>query len=45
MAGWNGKVGGRLQREGVYVYIWLIHSAVHQKPAQYVKATTLQLNI
>ena len=28
--GW--EVGGRLKREGTYVYLWLIHVVVWQKP-------------
>ena len=27
LEGWNGEVEGRLKREGMYVYIWLIHFA------------------
>lgn len=27
----------------IYVYVWLKHSAVHQKFAQYCKLTVLQL--
>ena len=30
--GW--EVGGRLMREGTYVYLWLIHVDVWQKPTQ-----------
>ena len=32
---WRGGmgVGGRLKREGTYVYLWLIHTVVWQKPA------------
>ena len=41
--GW--KVGGRFQREGTYVYLWLIHADVWQKPIQYCKAIILQLKI
>ena len=32
------EVGGRFRREGTYVYLWLIHVDVWQKPAQYYKA-------
>ena len=39
--GW--EVGGRLKREGTYVYLSLIHDAVWQKPTQYCKAIILQL--
>ena len=35
-------VGGRFQREGTYMYLWLIH-VVWQKPTQHCKATIFQL--
>ena len=35
----------RLKREGAYVYLWLIHVNVWQKPTQYSKAIVLQLKI
>ena len=38
---WWGGVG----REAIYVYLWLIHVDVRQKPAQYCKAIILQLKI
>jgi len=38
--GW--EVGGRFKREGTYVYLWLIHINVRQKPTQYCKAIILQ---
>ena len=31
--GW--AVGGGFKREGTYVYLWLIHVGVWQKPSQY----------
>ena len=31
------------KREGTYVYLWLIHVDVWQKPAQYCKAIICQL--
>ena len=34
---------GRLKREGVYVYLQLIHVAVWEKPTQHCKAIILQL--
>ena len=41
--GWDGgTVGGRSKREGIYVYIWLIHFVVQQKLTQHCKATILQ---
>ena len=36
-------VGGRFQREGTYVYLWLIHVVVWQKPTQHYKPTIFQL--
>ena len=35
-------LGGRPQREGIYVYLELIHTDAWQKPAQHCKAITLQ---
>ena len=32
-------------REGTYVYLWLIHVDVWQKPTQYYKAIILRLKI
>ena len=32
-------------REEAYVYLWLIHVVVWQKPTQYCKAITFQLKI
>ena len=29
--GWGGRWGGRFQREGIYVYLWLIHVEVKKK--------------
>ena len=39
------KVGRRFKREVAYVYLWLIHVDVWQKPSQYYKAVILQLKI
>ena len=39
---WVG--GGRLQREGIPAYLYLIH-VVQQEPTQYCKAIILQLKI
>ena len=39
------ELGGRFKREGTYVYPWLIHVDVWQKPTQYFKAIILQLKI
>ena len=33
-----GVVGRSSKREGIYVYIWLIHIAVQQKLKQYCKS-------
>ena len=41
----GGEVGGRLKREGISAYSWLIHIVLQQKPMQYCKAITLQLKI
>ena len=37
--------GGRRQREGTYVYLWLSHANVRQKATQYCAAIILQLQI
>ena len=39
------KMGERFQREGTYVYLWLTHVDVWQKPIQYCKTIILQLKI
>ena len=36
------KVGGRFYREGTYVYLWLTHVDVQQKPSKYYKVIILQ---
>ena len=28
LEGWDGEMGGRFKREGIYVYLWLIHVEV-----------------
>jgi len=38
-------VGGSFKRKGTYVYFWLIHVVVWQKPQQHCKAIILQLKI
>ena len=35
--GWGG-MGGRFKREGIYVYLWLIHIHVRQKITKFYKA-------
>ena len=32
-------------KQGIYVYLWLIHIDVWQKPTQYCKALILQLKL
>ena len=44
-SGKGQEVGGWFSREGTYVYLWLIHVDVWQKPKQYCKAIILQLKI
>ena len=39
--GW--EMGQMFKREGTYLYLWLIHVDVWQKPTQYWKAIILQL--
>ena len=34
---------GKFKREGTYIYLWLIHTIVWQKPTQYCKEIILQL--
>ena len=41
----GGEVGGRFKGEEIYVYLWLIHVVVQQKPIQHCKAIILQLKI
>jgi len=44
LVGWGGRwKGGRFKREGTYVYLWLIHADIQQKPTQCCKAIILQL--
>ena len=38
---WDVEVGGRLDREGVYVSLWLI-GILLQKPTQHYKVTIFQ---
>ena len=37
------EMGGRFKREGIYVYLWLIHVEVLQKITKLCKAIILQL--
>ena len=34
LEGWDGGVGGRLKREGIYVYLLLVHFIIQQKLTQ-----------
>ena len=44
LEGWDGEgMGGRLKRDGIYVYLWLIHGEVWQKTTKFCKAIILQL--
>ena len=38
-------MGGRFKREETFVYLWVIHGDVWQKPTQYCKTIMLQLKI
>ena len=38
LEGWDGEGDGReVQREGIYVYLWLIHVDIWQKSNQFLK--------
>ena len=37
------EVGGRFKRKGAYVYVWMIHVDVWQKPSHYCNVIILQL--
>ena len=39
-SGW--EMEGRLKREGTYVYLWLIHVDVWQKPTQYCNYASIK---
>ena len=43
--GMGQKMGGRLKREEIYVYLWLIHVEVCQKTTKFCKASIHQLKI
>ena len=42
LRGEMGSMGGRLEKEGIYIYLWLIHVFVQQKPTQHYKTIILQ---
>ena len=37
-------MGGKFKKEGIYVYLWLIHVEVLQKTTKFCKAIILQKN-
>ena len=39
------RVGQRFKREGTYLYLWLMHVDILQKPTEYCKTIILQLKI
>jgi len=41
---WDGVQVGGLKREGIHVYLWLIHIVVQQKPT-HCKEIILQLKV
>ena len=46
LEGWVGReMGGGFKREGIYVYLWLIHVGVWQETTKFCKAIILQLQI
>ena len=44
LEGWMGReMGGRFKRQGIDVYLWLIHVEVGQKTTKFCKSIILQL--
>ena len=43
--GWSGRWVRRFKKEGAYVYLWLSHVDIWQKPTQNYKTIILQLKI
>jgi len=44
LEGWDGEGdGGRFKRDGIYIYLWLIHIEVWKKTTKFCKAIILQL--
>ena len=39
------KMGERFKKEGTYVYLWLIHADVWQKPTQFCNAQSFNQQI
>ena len=44
LEGWTKRVGGRLKKERIYVYLWLIRVVVQDKRTKYCKAIPTFLN-
>ena len=42
-SGMGRDMGGGFKREGIYVYLWLIHAEVWQKTTKFCKSIILQL--
>ena len=42
LEGWDGRAEGRLKKEGLYVYLQLIHVFIQQKLTQHCKARIFQ---
>lgn len=38
------ELGGRLKKEGIYVYLWLSHIVVQQKPTQQSSYPPIKIN-
>ena len=47
LEGWGGEGDGREVQEGgdIYIYLWLIHVDVWQKPTKFCKLINFQLKI
>ena len=45
LEGRDGEVGGRPQREGIYVCLGLIHLALRQKPTQHCEVIISYSNL
>ena len=43
--GMDWEVGWRFKREWTYLYLWLLHIVIWQKPTHYCKAIILQLKV
>ena len=41
LEGWGAEVGGKLEREGIYVYLELIHFVAQQKLTEHCKTIIL----